>query len=410
MTKYWRSVASVLTGAALAQVIPIVGSLVIARQFAPAEFGEFSVWLGIVLLLAVLLPCRFEMALAIEDDGEPRRLAVVSTLMTACLLGCVIAALIAIGLILVPYLLAKFSFVLILAWLPAALAIAASNIWQSWAAAEGQYRRLSTMRIAQAAAVTLIQITMGVFQPSAGALAIAQVLGGIVGLAVSAYLLPLGRFPVGQTLSAIGRFWKRQRQFPTFSLPAGLINTAAAQLPVLIVASRFGADVAGLLAMTIKVLGAPSGLLGKSVLDVFKRHAASSFRERGECRDEYLRTFKVLALGSFLFCAIMVFVSEPLFALAFGEAWRGAGTIAVWLLPLFALRFIASPLSYMVYIAGKQHLDLFWQIGLLCVTGASLGALTSHKPALQAYGLTCGILYMIYLAMSYRFSLGVKNR
>jgi len=410
MTHYWRSVASVLTGSAVAQVIPILGSVIIARQFAPSVFGEFSAWLGIVLLLAVLLPCRFEMALAIEGDGEPRRLAVISILVTACLVGCVTAVLLAIGLMLFPYLLAKFSFILIIVWLPAALAIAVANIWQSWAAAEGRYRQLSMMRITQAIAVTLIQIAMGFFQPSAGNLAVAYLLGVVLAVFVSAYLLPLGRFPIGQTINSVASFWLRQRHFPIFSLPAGLINTAAAQLPVVIVASRFGADTAGLLAMTIKVLGAPSGLLGKSVLDVFKRHAASGFRERGECRKEYRRTLYVLALGALVFCLVMLFASEPFFALAFGNAWRNSGLIAVWLLPLFALRFIASPLSYMVYIAGKQHIDLVWQLSFFCMTVFSLFLSTNYKSALQVYGLTCGVLYVIYLVMSYRFSLGVKYK
>ena len=96
-------------------------------------------------------------------------------------------------------------------------------------------------------------------------------------------------------------------------------------------------------------------------------------------------------------------------ALAFGEVWRGAGTIAVWLLPLFALRFIASPLSYMVYIAGKQHVDLFWQVALLCMTIASLTLFTDHKHALLVYSAGYSLLYVIYLVMSYRFSLGVKS-
>lgn len=409
MSSYWRSVVSVLTGAALAQIIPIIGSLIIARLYAPAEFGVFSAWLGIVLLLGVVLTARFEMALAIEVDGEPRRLAVVSTLATACLVACGAAILLAIGAAVVPGAIDRFPVVLIVASVPTALAIAAAQTWQSWAAAEGSYGQLSMMRIAQAGAVTLIQVVVGAFQASADALAIAHLLGVVVGLAFSAYLMPAGTFPVGQASVTIRSFWSRQRRFPLLSLPADAINTAAAQLPLLIVASRFGAETAGLLAMTMRILGAPIGLLGKSVLDVFKRHAATSFRERGECRSDYLRTFRVLALGSLAFCAVMVLASESLFTLAFGEAWRGAGTIAVWLLPLFALRFIASPLSYMVYIAGKQHVDLFWQIALLGMTVASLSILTDHAHSLQAYSAGYSMLYVIYLAMSYRFSLGVRS-
>jgi hypothetical protein len=43
---FWRSVGLVLTGTVAAQSIPLLGSLVIARIYAPAEFGLFSAWLG----------------------------------------------------------------------------------------------------------------------------------------------------------------------------------------------------------------------------------------------------------------------------------------------------------------------------------------------------------------------------
>ena len=398
-----------LTGAGVAQLIPVLGSLILARLYAPAQFGLFSAWLGVVLLLAVVLTGRFETALAIELDGEPRRLAVISTLTTVLLVasvsGVVLGIAIGIGVsskIAVPGL-------LIAASLPSALAIAAAQTWQSWAAAEGLYRKLSLMRIFQAGSVTALQIGMGMLNASAENLGIAYLFGVILSLVFSARLMPLGILPKRNFAATIRNFWSTHIRFPLFSLPADSINTAAAQLPILIVTGKFGAEVGGLLAMAMRTLGAPIGLLGRSVLDVFKRQAATSFRERGECRRDYIQTFWVLALGSLIFCSVMIFCSEPLFATAFGERWRGAGTIAVWLLPLFALRFIASPLSYMVYIAGKQHLDLGWQIVLLGMTIASLNIPQRYNHALQLYSAGYTMLYMAYIAMSYRFSLGTRN-
>jgi O-antigen/teichoic acid export membrane protein len=407
--RYWRSVGSVLTGTVVAQFIPIVGSLLLARQYAPTEFGVFSVWLGIVLLFSIVLTGRFETALAIIPDGEPRRLAVLSTLATTALAAFAATVICGISVFVAPSVANHFSPVLVILMIPTALAVAFAQTWQSWAAAEGRYRQLSIMRIAQASSVTVGQIAIGAFIPSATALSLAHAGGVVASLALSIYLMPPGLFPRNQAKVTILTFWRQQYRFPALSLPADSINAAAAQLPVLLVAGRFGADIAGLLAMTMRILGAPIGLLGKSVLDVFKRHAAASYRERGECRAEYVRTFRVLAIASLGFCAVMVVVSEPFFAMAFGENWRGSGTIAVWLLPLFALRFVASPLSYMVYIAGKQHVDLVWQIALLAMTIAALNIPYGHDIALQVYSAGYSFLYVVYLAMSYRFSLGNRR-
>ena len=405
---YWKSVASVLTGTMVAQVIPVLGSLVITRLYSPASFGGFSAWLSLSLLLAVLLTCRFEMAVAIEADGKPRRIAVFGTMMAIPILSSfVLLAMITIK-FLMPQLLEGYPTELLFILLPMAMLIAVSNIWQQWAAAEGEYRKLNYMRVTQAALVTVLQILAGLFSNSVFLLAITQLIGVLLSVFFNLYIMPLRGLEKITKAEKIIAFWHRHKQLPKFSLPADFINTAAAQLPVLLVASRFGADIAGLLAMTLKVLGAPIGLLGKSVLDVFRRYAASSYRLRGECRQEYVKTFKVLAVGSFGFCLVMAFASEPIFVFAFGEEWAGAGIITIWLLPMFALRFMASPLSYMVYIAEKQHLDLLWQITLLAMTVVSLGISPDYSLALQSYSIGYGVLYLVYLVMSYRFSLGVK--
>lgn len=409
MSTFWKSVGSVLTGTAIAQIIPVAGTLIIARQYEPDQFGVFSVWLGLVLLLGVVLTGRFEAALAIEHDGEPRRLGLLSTVATACL-GAAVALLICLIVMTVaPEISRGLPVSLVAILVPAAFAIALAQTWQSWAAAEGRYRHLSFMRIVQAAAVTLVQILVGCFSPTAFGLASAYLIGLGIGLVLSMFLMPPGRFPRHMAIKSISSFWQRHRRLPTFSLPADTINTAAAQLPVLLVAGRFGGEVAGLLAMAMRMLGAPIGLLGKSVLDVFKRHAATSYRERGECRADYVRTFRVLSAASLLFGVVLFFTAEPLFALAFGEKWREAGTIAVWLIPMFAFKFMASPLSYMVYIAAKQHVDLVWQVALLAMTFTALTVPVGHEAALQGYSVGYSLLYVIYLMMSYRFSLGAKK-
>ena len=120
----------------------------------------------------------------------------------------------------------------------------------------------------------------------------------------------------------------------------------------------------------------------------------------------HVQTFRVLAALSVVASVVVVIGSERLFALAFGERWRTAGTMAVWLMPMFALRFVSSPLSYMSYVAGKQHLDLAWQICLLAMTLATLYLPDRSAVAILSYSVGYSLLYVAYLAMSYRFSRG----
>jgi O-antigen/teichoic acid export membrane protein len=407
---FWRSVGVVLAGTVSAQSIPILGSLILARLFIPTEFGIFSAWLGLTALAAVMITGRFEMALAIEPDGSPRRLAVAATLTTIAI-GCVLLTVLA--------LIARHlgfgsgtTALMQAAFVPAAALTATSQTWQSWAAAEGRFRSLSLIRITQAASITAMQIGAGWIWHSATALAAAQVAGLALSLVVAVWLLPLNTGMATSSpefFAAVRGFWRRQNRFLLFSLPSDAINTAAAQLPLLLVTSRFGAEIGGWLALTQRTLGAPIALLGASVLDVFRRRSAASFRERGECRHEYVRTFKVLSAGSIAASIVLILGGESLFGIAFGQQWKFSGTIAQWMTPMFALRFVASPLSYLFYVCGKQNIDLLWQIALLTCTVATLASVSSFRGALTAYIGAYSALYVIYLVITYRLSRGTPR-
>lgn len=406
--QYWRNVMSVLSGSVMAQAIPILGSLVIARQYAPASFGVFSAWLGGVTIISVIVTARLEKALVNEADGKPRYWAMHFVVVTS-LLGTLLSAIaLLIALQIIPEKIMGVGGLLVGIAIPSAFLVAMTHTWQSWAAADGKYRSLSIMRIAQAASVTVLQIGVGFYFPTAEMLALGYMAGVFAGLVVSIILMPLHGLSMRRLKAGTMAFWKRHSGFPIYSLPADTINTAAGQLPILIVATRFGAESAGLLALTMRVLGAPIGLLGNAVLDVFKRQAAASYRENGECRNEYIRTFRILTLGAVIFAIVTAFFGELIFEIAFGSEWIKSGTIAIWFLPMFAFRFVSSPLSYMVYIANKQHYDLVWQIGLLVITVGTLIFLTKFDETMQAYSIGYSFMYVVYLVMTYRFSLGTR--
>jgi hypothetical protein len=73
---------------------------------------------------------------------------------------------------------------------------------------------------------------------------------------------------------------------------------------------------------------------------------------------------------------------------------------------MFTLRFVASPLSYVFYVANKQHIDLIWQCCLLIMTIATLTLANSGHNALFIYSAGYSMLYLIYIALSYHFSKG----
>jgi O-antigen/teichoic acid export membrane protein len=410
-SSFFQSTKVVLLGMGVAQAIPLLGSLILARLYVPSEFGIFSTWLGVVMSLAVFVTARMEMALVVEADGEPRRFAMAASLATTCALAVILMAASWIAYFFVPVL-GNFPASLFFAVMPATILMAMIQTWQSWAAAEGLYTALSWIRIFQAAGVTLTQVAIGMLSPSAAGLALGHGLGLLLGLLVAVRMMPppLCFFrPWRDFRKKLVHFWSTHRRFPIYALPADFINIAAGQLPLFFIGTRFGADASGFYALTVRMLGGPISLMGTAILDVFKRTAAVSYREKGNCRADYLRTFRILAgLGTIMAVGI-VLLAEDLFLMAFGETWRQAGVIAIWLMPMFALRFVASPLSYVMYIAGKQRIDLIWQVALLAMTIVTLVMGSDFEASIKAYAGGYTLLYVVYLMLSYRYSLGARS-
>lgn len=407
MSAYWKHVSSVFSGTLLAQSIPIIGSLVITRIFSPEGFGEFSTWLALVSFVSVIVTLRLENTLPIVTDGDARNEAVfiilvttllVTTLFTACLFAS--CFLFEIG-----GFLPKETALLLFAP-PAIVFVALNQVWQTWAAVNGSYKKLNTMRVVQALTTVLIQIIAGLEYPSAFSLVFGFALASAISFVVAFRMMP--RLVDRKFCKKVqfSDFFKKFKKFYLYALPADAINTAVSQLPLLVVFQRFGSETAGYLALTIRVLGAPVGLVGKAVLDVFKRHAVESIREIGNCRELYLKTFTVLVMASGLMVVCTVFLAEDIFNLAFGVEWAKSGQMAIWLLPMFALGLIASPLSYISYLVGKPHIDFMWQISLLVTVVITLYSFSSYKSTLIGYGVGYALMYFWYIFISYRFSCG----
>lgn len=142
------------------------------------------------------------------------------------------------------------------------------------------FNRLGVARVSLAACIAVAQVSAAYLLEGVSGLIYGQLFGVVVATALAA--LWVGKSLI---LNCIETPWRMVRQvavqyinFPKFSLPADLVNTVASQVPVILLAAKFGGDSAGWFALTLKIMGAPISLLAASVLDVFKEQAARDYR------------------------------------------------------------------------------------------------------------------------------------
>lgn len=402
---YWKNVAMVLGGAVGAQALPLLVAPLITRLCTPAEVGAFSMWLGVVAVAAIGATLRLEAAM-ILDHGSEQQATCFSVVAYSATVLAIVLTLGATGARMFGLpLAAGMSWVALLTLGLGTWMTAYMQTTLAYATSQNAFGKAARAKIWAAGSIALFQVGLLL----AGAGGVALVAGQLTGLAVGLLAATLLLSPPRPRLAVIPdaaqiRYLQRHSAFWRFSLPSNLLNVIVGQLPLFMVGIKHGALAAGLYALTQRVLSAPVALLASSVLEVFKRQSVLDFQAYGNCRDAYRYTFKALFLLGMGPSLVLFFFSPQLFAFIFGEQWRAAGEMAQILAPLYFLNFIASPLSYVFFVAGKQKVDLLWQITLFLMTVSVFVASSTLEQSLAWYTAGYSLLYLVYLYLSWQCS------
>lgn len=402
---FWKHATTVLTGTVVAQALPLLVAPLITRLCTPADLGEFGVWMGVVAIASTVATLRLEAAMILDHDSDEQQtcfsvIAYCSTILAILITMVVVFA----KLIELPQAQTMswtaLTTIGLAAWLGAYNAALLA-----YATSYRAFGKAAMAKVLGAGTIALAQLLLLLTGMGGSALIAGQILGFAVGvIAAIAFLAP----PRSRIFLLPTRrqrdYLARHQSFWRYALPSGLLNTAAGKFPLFLVGAKYGLFEAGLFALTERILTAPVSLLAASVLEVFKRQSVHEFQTLGHCTHAFRSTFKALVL---LGCgpALLIFAFAPdLCAWVFGEPWREAGEFARILAPLYFLNFVASPLSYVFFVAGKQKIELVWQVALFITTISIFIAPIPLKQVLLHYTIAYSILYLVYLHLSYRFA------
>lgn len=402
---FWRHVGTVLGGALGAQAMPLLAAPLITRMCTPSEMGAFSVWLGVVAVSSIAATLRLETAMILDHAPEQQRVCFSVVLYTASITAVLVSLAATLAHVLGVSALSQQS--------PGALAIIGLGTWLTaytqttlaYATSHKAFGKAARAKVWGAATIALSQLLLLYLGAGEFGLLAGQLIGLTAGLAAATLLLRPPRPQLALRLDATAKaYLLRHQKFWRFSLPSNLLNALVSQIPLFLIGMRHGAVAAGLYALTNRVLAAPISLLAASVLEVFKRESVHEFETLGNCQRAYLYTFKALSLLGLGPALALLLFSPQLFAFAFGPSWRPAGELAQILAPLCFLNFIASPLSYVFFVTGKQKFDLVWQVALFVMTLCAFLAPGSLHQNVLWYAIGYSMLYLVYLQMSWQCS------
>ena len=402
---FLKNTSSVLISSILVQIIPLIILPVLSREISEESLGIYIFWISISATISILMTLKLDMAIFVTGNKNQAKKLVQSIIITSLLIGFLffILSLFIFEIDFIPkkyQLIKPFVFLLIINSI-------FNSVFQglnSFQIFSSDFKKYNLSRIIQAFSINFFVIlTVLLYSQNEFVIISAHTIGTLISTLIVFCLTKTG-FDLKNSYYDFIKNLKDYKRFPIFSLPAEFINNFSHNVPYIFILTKFDPIFLGYYSLIIKALSAPIGLVGNSMLTVFKEEASIEIREKGNCTNSYLRVFKFLSILGIVGFSIYFLVAPDLFSIVFGENYLIAGELSRIMIPLFLFRFIASPLSYTLFITNKQNIDLIWQVVLIMGVFLIFFLSKEFYYTIYIYVIFYSIMYLISFLITKKLS------
>jgi len=410
---FFKSVTTLLSGSATAQLILLLANFLMARWYGPELVGEFRVFVPGVFIVALIANGGYELAIMMPTRDRD---AYAILKLSSRILFVIFLLLLPVGVFFKASLSDLFNVPSLAFWAmfwPVSIAMEGGcNSLHQFLVRKKQYRKLSIILLTYAAVYSAMALAGTQIWFSVHVFYIAWISAQAVKLALYLAFYFNEKSKDQKMLQAempsqnlAWRYW----QYPAFHLGSGFFNTTSKESVAPLLSALYGSTVAGLYSMAFQVLFLPMRFLSQSVTTVFYQRIARA-REIGEeqVKRETLNTLFFLLLVSALPTFILALFGADFFAWLFGEEWRDAGTYIKWLAAFAVVASVASPLTSLVNVKFKLGWFFLFNVALLLtrVGAVALGGYMAlgAEMTIELYGwaafagATVLVVWMLQLA------------
>ena len=360
---FLKSLAVLMTGTLVAQIIGYLLAPVITRLFTPAEMGEFGIFQRVTVLLATIATARYEYALPLPKKDKHAfilfRFALKISLITISLClatGIFFAVIKGKGI--------DF-YLLLLLLIVSVFSLAFFNLGTNWSIRKKYFKKISLSKMSNSITLNTSRVIFGFLGWESLGLILSFALSLILGAAFFVYDFLTLKFISKSSLHKLKtRVLSREyKNFPVASLPHSLSDHARDLFIGIILIELFSESIFGSFDHTYKMLRIPAMLIGASLSQVFFNHISGKFNDGESILPLFKKIIGYLAIFSIIPFAVIYFFGSELFTFVFGDQWFISGRLSEIMAPWLMLNFIVTPLSTIPLVFNKQK--SFFLISLL---------------------------------------------
>ncbi|HDV4516937.1 TPA: type 8 capsular polysaccharide synthesis protein Cap8K [Staphylococcus aureus] len=389
----------------IAQVILIITTPIITRLYSPTEFGEFTIFSNIAMILIPIINARYDLLIVnTKNDRSANILSQISFLISLLIL-LILIPIFAISAWLYPNFILDFIFIIIMLFL-----VSLTNIFTNYLNKERKYKVLSLINVFRAGSMALLQIIFGLLALGSLGLIIGFSLSYIAGITLG-YKTFKKHFNIVRDKEETKALFLENKNQLVYSTPSILLNSLSFSVVVFFIGILYTNTEVGIYGMAIRVLGIPVTIISLGLSKIFMQQANDYYIEHGNFRNLLLKFSSILVIVSIILYVPLYLFSEELVNILLGHSWVDAITVIKIVIPLFVIRLIVSTVSLSVIVLQKQQLELILQA--LFLIGATVTFVISkmlNLTFLNFVSINTVVLivsYMIFFIALYYFA---KNK
>ncbi|HCZ8385401.1 TPA: type 8 capsular polysaccharide synthesis protein Cap8K [Staphylococcus aureus] len=389
----------------IAQVILIITTPIITRLYSPAEFGEFTIFSNIAMILIPIINARYDLLIVnAKNDRSANILSQISFLISLLIL-LILIPILAISAWLYPNFILDFIFIIIMLFL-----VSLTNIFTNYLNKERKYKVLSLINVFRAGSMALLQIIFGLLSLGSLGLIIGFSLSYITGITLG-YKTFKKHFNIVRNKEETKALFLENKNQLVYSTPSILLNSLSFSVVVFFIGILYTNTEVGIYGMAIRVLGIPVTIISLGLSKIFMQQANDYYIERGNFRNLLLKFSSTLVIVSIILYVPLYLFSEELVNILLGHSWVDAITVIKIVIPLFVIRLIVSTVSLSVIVLQKQQLELILQaLFLIGTTVTFVISKMLNLTFLNFVSINTAVLivsYMIFFIALYYFA---KNK
>ncbi|HDG2488663.1 TPA: type 8 capsular polysaccharide synthesis protein Cap8K [Staphylococcus aureus] len=349
----------------IAQVILIITTPIITRLYSPTEFGEFTIFSNIAMILIPIINARYDLLIVnTKNDRSANILSQISFLISLLIL-LILIPIFAISAWLYPNFILDFIFIIIMLFL-----VSLTNIFTNYLNKERKYKVLSLINVFRAGSIALLQIIFGLLALGSLGLIIGFSLSYIAGITLG-YKTFKKHFNIVRDKEETKALFLENKNQLVYSTPSILLNSLSFSVVVFFIGILYTNTEVGIYGMAIRVLGIPVTIISLGLSKIFMQQANDYYIEYGNFRNLLLKFSSILVIVSIILYVPLYLFSEELVNILLGHSWVDAITVIKIVIPLFVIRLIVSTVSLSVIVLQKQQLELILQALFLIGTTAT---------------------------------------